>query len=307
MTRLTSTLNAWLILAALSVGVGAPAVTQAGQAPANSAAVSEEQVQEAVAGISQAKGYNELVGALGQYKGVLSSQRARALVAERLRTVALDDVNGRRLLQILGQLFTDTGQEGPDTAAGRYLVRLIAMGAMTTGDSDQLQRLLFRYFEFSPKFTVELIKPALDTPRLGWPPALPRLMAQFVDDWHGMGANEAARSFADALHAAIDDPTGEAAKMRDESLIGQWHFTQRGVSGEPEDTNLILTKSGVARSYVSTGGPEDFEAISAGRWTSAGGTLTIKWDDGQVTAAPYELSNSQLQWSALGARIWARR
>ena len=181
------------------------------------------------------------------------------------------------------------------------------MGAMTTGDSDQLQRLLFRYFEFSPKFTVELIKPALETPRLGWPPALPRLMAQFVDDWHGIGANEAARSFADALHASIDDPTGEAAKMRDEALIGQWHFTQRGVSGEPEDTNLILTKSGVARSYVSTGGPEDFEAISAGRWTGANGTLTIKWDDGQVTAARYELSNGQLQWSALGARIWVRR
>ena len=307
MTGLTSTLNAWLILAALSAGVGAPAVTQAGQAPANSAAVSEDQVQEAVAGIAQAKGYNELVAALGRYKSVLGSPPARTLVAERLRTVALDDVNGRRLLQILGQLFTDTGQEGAETAAGRYLVRLIAMGAMTTGDSDQLQRLLFRYFEFSPKFTVDLIKPALDTPRLNWPPALPRLMAQFVDDWHGMGANEAARSFADALHAAIDDPTGEAAKMRDEALIGQWHFTQLGISGEPEDTNLILTKSGVARSYVATGGPEDFEAISAGRWTSAGGTLTIKWDDGQVTAARYELSNGQLQWSALGARIWVRR
>ena len=307
MTGLTSTLKAWLVLAAVSVGVGAPAVTQAGQAPANSAAVSEEQVLEAVTGISQAKGYNELVAALGRYKSVLGSQPARTLVAERLRAVALDDVNARRLLQILGQLFTDTGQEGPETAAGRYLIRLIAMGAMTTGDSDQLQRLLFRYFEFSPKFTVEMIKPALDTPRLNWPPALPRLMAQFVEDWHGMGANEAARSFADALHASIDDPTGEAAKNRDEALIGQWHYTQRGISGEPEDTNIILTKSGVARSYVATGGPEDFEAISAGRWTSAGGTLTIKWDDGQVTAAPYVLSNGQLQWSALGARIWVRR
>jgi hypothetical protein len=33
----------------------------------------------------------------------------------------------------------------------------------------------------------------------------------------------------------------------------------------------------------------------------------IKWDDGQVTAAKYELSNGQLQWSALGARIWVRQ
>jgi len=306
MTGLTSTLNAWLMLAALSVGVGVPASTQAGQASANSA-VSEDQIQEAAAGIAQAKGYNELVAALDRHKGVLGSQRARALVDDRLRAVAPDDENGRRLLQILGQLFADTMKEGPETAAGRYLVRLIAMGAMTTGDSDQLQRLLFRYFEFSPRFTAELIKPALETPRIDWPPALPRLMAQFVDDWHGMGANEAARSFADALHAAVDDPTGEQAKMRDESLVGQWYSTQRGFSGEPEDTNLILTKSGVARTYISTSGPADFEGIAAGRWTSAGGALMIKWDDGQVTAARYDLSNGQLQWSALGAKVWVRR
>ena len=307
MTLLTSALNAWLMLAGVSMGAGVPALPQAGQAPANSAAVGEDQVQEAVAGIAQAKGYNELVAALGQYKSVLGSQRARALIDDRLRTVAPDNPNGRRLLQILGQLFADTSKEGPETGAGRYLVRLIAMGAMTTGDSDQLQRLLLRYFEFSSKFTVELIKPALEMPRIDWPPALPRLMAEFVDDWHGMGANEASRSFADALHAAIDDPTGEAAKMRDESLVGQWYSTQRGISGAQENTNLILTKSGVARSYVSTGGPEDIEAISAGRWTSAGGALMIKWDDGQATAARYELSNGQLQWSALGAKIWVRR
>jgi len=307
MTGLASTLNASLIVIAVSVGVGVPSLTQASQAPASSAAVSEEQVQEAVAGISQAKGYNELVAALGQYKSVLGSQRARALVDERLRTVAPGNPNGRKLLQILGQLFVDTSNEGPETGAARYMIRLIAMSAMTTGDSDQLQRLLVRYFEFSPKFTAELIKPALATPRIDWPPAMSRLMAEFVDDWHRMGANEAARSFADALHASIDDPTGELAKMRDQALVGQWHFTQRGVSGEPEETNLILTQSGVARSYVSTGGPEDIEGISAGRWTTAGGALTIKWDDGQVTAARYELSNGQLQWSALGAKIWERR
>ena len=307
MTGLASTLNASLIVVAVSVGVAVPALTQAGQAPASSAAVSEEQVQEAVAGISQAKGYNELVAALGRYKSVLGSQRARALVDERLRTVAPGNPNGRKLLQILGQLFVDTSNEGPETGAARYLIRLIAMSAMMTGDSDQLERLLLRYFEFSPKFTADLIKPALATLPIDWPPAMARLMAEFVDDWHRMGANEAARSFADALHASIDDPTGEFAKMRDQALIGQWHSTQRGVSGEPEDTNLILTQSGVARSYVSTGGPEDIEAISAGRWTSAGGALTIKWDDGQVTAARYELSNGQLQWSALGAKIWERR
>jgi len=284
-----------------------PALTQAGQAPANSAAVSEEQVQEAVTGIAQAKGYNELVAALDKYKGVLGSQRARALVDDRMRTVAPDNPNGRRLLQILGQLFIETSNEGPETGAARYLIRLIAMGAMTTGDSDQLERLLMRYFEFSPKFTAELIKPALATPKIDWPPALPRLMAEFVEDWHRMGANEAARSFADALHASVDDPTGEFAKMRDEALVGQWYSTQRGISGQPEDTNLILTKTGVARSYVSTGGPEDIEAISLGRWTSAGGALMIKWDDGQTTAARYEVSNGQLQWSALGAKIWVRR
>jgi hypothetical protein len=307
MTGLTSTLNAWLMSAALSVGVGATVLAQTGQASANSAAVSEDQVQEAVTGLAQAKGYNDLVAAVGRYKGVLGSQRARALIDDRLRLVPPDDENGRRLLQILGQLFTDTTKESPEAAAGRYLVRLIAMGAMTTGDSDQLQQLLLRYYEFSSKFTVELIKPALETPRINWPPALPRLMAQFVEDWHGMGANEASRSFADALHAAIDDPTGEAAKSRDESVIGQWYSTQRGVSGDPEDTNLILTKSGVARTYVSTGGPADFEGIAAGRWTTAGGTLTIRWDDGEVTSARYELARSQLQWSALGARIWVRR
>ena len=75
--------------------------------------------------------------------------------------------------------------------------------------------------------------------------------------------------------------------------------------------NALLTvrgrKSGVARTYVSTGGPEDFEGIEAGRWITAGGTLTIKWDGGDVTSARYELSNGQLQWSALGARIWVRR
>jgi hypothetical protein len=302
-----STLNVWLVLAALPMGTGGPALTQAGQAPGGSAAVSENQVQEAVTGISQAKGYPELVAALGQYKTVLGSQRARTLVADRLRSVPADDENGRRLLQILGQLFVDTGRESAETAAGRYLVRLIAMGAMTTGDSDQLQRLLLRYYEFSAKFTPELIAPALEAPKINWPPALPKLLAQFADDWHGMGASEAARGFADALHAAIDDPTGEAAKNRDESLIGQWYSTQRGLSGDPEDTNLILTKSGVARTYVSTGGPEDFEGIAAGRWTSAGGTLAIKWDDGQVTASRYEVANGQLQWSALGAQIWVRK
>lgn len=307
MTGLTSTLNASLILVAVSMGVAVPTSTQAGQASANSAAVSEEQVQEAVTGISQAKGYNELVAALGQHKNVLGSQRARALVDDRLRTVAPDNPNGRRLLQILGQLFTDTSNEGPETAANRYLIRLIAMSAMETGDSDQLQRLLMRYFEFSPKFTPEQIKPALAAPRIDWPPAMARLMADFVEDWHRQGANEAARSFADALHASVDDPTGEFAKMRDAALVGQWYCTQRGISGQPEDTNLILTQSGVARSYVSTGGPEDIEAITAGRWTSAGGALMIKWDDGQVTAAKYEISNGQLQWAALGARIWVRR
>jgi hypothetical protein len=307
MTGLTSTLNASLIVAALSVGVGAPASAHAGQAGTNASAVTEDQVQEAVTGVAQAKGYNELVAALDRYKSVLGSARARALVDERMRGVAAGDENGRRLLQILGQLFVDTSKEGGETAAGRYLVRLIAMGAMTTGDSDQLQRLLLRYYEFSARFTPQLIKPSLDTPVIDWPPALPRLMAQFVEDWHGMGANEAARSFADALHAAIDDPTGEAAKSRDVSLIGQWYSTQRGVSGEPEDTNLILTKSGVARTYVSTGGPADFEGIAAGRWITAGGALMIKWDDGQVTNAQYLLSNDQLQWSALGARIWVRR
>ena len=307
MTGFTSTLNASLILVALSVGIGTPTSMQAGQAPASSAAVSEEQVQEAVAGISQAKGYNELVAALGQYKSVLGSQRARALVDERLREVAPDNPNGRKLLQILGQLFADTSNEGPETGAARYLIRLIGMSAMVTGDSDQLERLLKRYFEFSPKFTAELIKPSLATPKIDWPPAMARLMVEFVDDWHRMGANEAARSFADALHASVDDPTGAFAKMRDLSLVGQWYSTQRGISGQPEDTNLILTQSGVARSYVSTGGPEDIEAISAGRWTSAGGALMIKWDDGQVTAARYELSNGQLQWSALGAKIWVRR
>lgn len=307
MTGLTSTLNASLILVALSVGIGTPTSIQAGQAPAGSAAVSEEQVQEAVAGISQAKGYNELVAALGQYKGVLGSQRARALVDQRLREVAPDNPNGRKLLQILGQLFTDTSNEGPETGAARYLIRLIAMSAMVTGDSDQLERLLKRYFEFSPKFTAELIKPSLATPKIDWPPAMPRLMAEFVEDWHRMGANEAARSFADALHASVDDPTGAFAKMRDLSLVGQWYSTQRGISGQPEDTNLILTQSGVARSYVSTGGPEDIEAITAGRWTTAAGVLMINWDDGQSTTARYELSNGQLQWVALGARTWLRR
>jgi hypothetical protein len=305
MTGLTSSLKTWLVLAALSMA-GAPAVMYAGQAPAN-AAVTEDQVQDAVSGIAQAKGYNELVAALGKYKGVLGSQRARTLIDDRMRTVPPDDQKGGRLLQILGQLFVDNTKEGQETAAGRYLIRLIAMGAMTTGDSDQLEQLLLRYYEFSSRFTADMIKPALDTPRLDWPPAMPRLMAQFVEDWHGMGANEAGRAFADSLHAAIDDPTGEAAKMRDESLIGQWYCTQRGSAGEPENINLILSKTGVARSYVSTGGPEDIEAISAGRWTTANGTLTIKWDDGQVTAARYELSNSQLQWAALTARIWVRR
>jgi hypothetical protein len=307
MTGFTSTLNASLILVALSVGIGSPTAMQAGQAPASSAAVSEEQVQEAVAGISQAKGYNELVAALGQYKSVLGSQRARALVDERLREVAPDNPNGRKLLQILGQLFADTSNEGPETGAARYLTRLIAMSAMVTGDSDQLERLLKRYFEFSPKFTAELIKPSLATPKIDWPPAMPRLMAEFVEDWHRMGANEAARSFADALHASVDDPTGAFAKMRDLSLVGQWYSTQRGISGQPEDTNLILTQSGVARSYVSTGGPEDIEAITAGRWTTAAGVLMINWDDGQSTTARYELSNGQLQWVALGARTWLRR
>ena len=307
MTRWTSTLNASLILVSLSVGICVPASTQAGQAPASSAAVSEEQVQEAVTGISQAKGYNELVAALGQYRSVLGSQRARALVDDRMRTVAPDNPSGRRLLQILGQLFADTSSEGPEIGAARYLIRLIAMSAMVTGDSDQLQRLLERYYEFSPKFTAELIQPALATPRIDWPPAMARLMTEFVEDWHRMGANEAARGFADALHASVDDPTGEFAKMRDEALVGQWYSTQRGISGQPEDTNLILTKTGVARSFVSTGGPEDIDAISLGRWTSAGGALMIKWDDGQVTGARYEVSNGQLQWSALGARIWARR
>ena len=307
MTGLTSTLNAWVIWAALLVGVGLPALTQAGQASANSAAVSEDQVQEAVTGIAQAKGYSELVAALGQYKNVLGSRRARALVDDRLLASGPNDENGRRLLQILGQLFADTAKEGPEAAAGRYLVRLIAMGAMTTGDSDQLLRLLLRYYEFSPKFTADLITPALQTPPIAWPPALPRLMAQFVDDWHGMGAHEASRSFADALHAAIDDPTGELARSRDESLIGQWYSTQPGLSGKPEDTNLILTKSGVARTYVATGGPEDFEGIAAGRWVTSNGALMITWDDGEVTAAPYQLSNSQLQWSALGVRVWVRR
>ena len=307
MTGLPSTLNAWLLSAALSVAGGAPALTQAGQASANAAAVSEDQVQEAVTGIAQAKGYSELVAALGQYKNVLGSRRARALVDDRLRALGPNDENGRRLLQILGQLFADTAKEGPESAAGRYLVRLIAMGAMTTGDSDQLQRLLLRYYEFSPTFSAALIKPALETPQIDWPPALPRLMVQFVDDWHGMGANEASRSFADALHAAIDDPTGERARSRDESLIGQWSSTQPGLSGKPEDTNLILTKSGVVRTYVSTGGPEDFEGIAAGRWVTAGGALMVKWDDGAVTAAPYQLSNGQLQWSALGVTVWVRR
>src|SRR5262249_13020254 len=152
---------------------------------------------------------------------------------ERLRGIATDDENGRRLLAIFGQLFADTSKEGPETAANLYLVRLIAMGAMTTGDSDQLQRLLLRYYEFSPKFTPDLIKPALESPVIDWPQALPQLMTQFVEDWHRMGANEAGRGFADALHAAIDDPTGELARSRDEALIGQWYSTQRGVSGQP--------------------------------------------------------------------------
>jgi len=307
MTGLTSRFNAWLIVAGLSVILAVPASTYAGQAAANGAAVTEDQILDAVAGISQAKGYTELVAALGTYKNVLSSTRARTLMAERLRMVPPDDENGRRLLQILAQLFTDTGRESPETAAGRYLVRLIAMGAMTTGDSDQLQRLLLRYYEFAARFTPELIKPALETPRIDWPPALPKLMAQFGEDWHGMGANEASRAFADAVHAAIDDPTGVAAKLRDESLIGQWYCTQRGFSSEPEDTNLILTKSGVARTYVSTGGPQDFEGIAAGRWSTANGTLTIRWDDGQVTTAQYQLAAGQLQWAALGAQIWVRR
>ena len=150
MTGLTSTLNASLIVAALSVGVGAPASAHAGQAGTNASAVTEDQVQEAVTGVAQAKGYNELVAALDRYKSVLGSARARALVDQRMREVAAGDENGRRLLQILGQLFVDTSKEGGETAAGRYLVRLIAMGAMTTGDSDQLQRLLLRYYEFSP-------------------------------------------------------------------------------------------------------------------------------------------------------------
>jgi hypothetical protein len=307
MTSLTSTLNTCLVVAALSSGASVSAFAQAGQTAAGSAAVTEDQVQEAVTGIAQARGYNDLVAAVGRYRAVFGSQRARTLVSDRLRTVAPGDEAGQRLLQILGQLFADATTEGPETATGRYLIRLIAMGAMTTGDSDQLQQLLLRYYEFSPKFTVEMIKPALDNPPLGWPVALPRLMAQFLDDWHGMGAREAARGFADALHAAIDDPTGEAAKTRDVALIGQWYHTQPGISAQPEDTNLILTKSGVARTYVSTGGPEDFEGIAAGRWTTTGSTLTIKWDDGEVTTAQYELSRGQLQWAALGVNIWVRR
>jgi hypothetical protein len=307
MFGLTSKLTARIALALLCAAVGGSGAIEARQAPTTSAGVTADQVDQAVTAISQAKGYSELVTALAQHKNVLGSQRARALMNERLRLIPPDDQNGRRLLQILGQLFADTGQESAETAAGRYLVRLIAVGAMMTGDSDQLQRLLFRYYEFSPKVTVEMIKPSLETPAIEWPPALPKLMAQFVEDWHGMGANEAARSFADALHAAIDDPTGEIAKSRDEALVGQWYSTQRGISAEPEDTNLILTKSGVARTYVSTGGPQDFEGIEAGRWMNTDGRLVIKWDDGRITSAPYQLSNGQLQWSALGAKIWIRR
>lgn len=295
--------NAFVILTILTAAASAPSQAYAGQGD-NS--VTETQVQEAVDGIAQAKGYNQLVTALGQHRSVLGSVRAQTLVDERLRSAAGDDV-GRRLLLILGQLFTDTSKEGAETAANRYLVRLIAMGAMTTGDSDQLQRLLMRYYEFSPNFTPALIKPSLAVPAIDWPPALPELMTLFVEDWHRMGANEAARSFADALHAAIDDPTGELARSRDQALTGQWYATQRGISGELEETNLILTKSGVARIWVTTGGPEDIEGIEAGRWATVGGALIIKWDDGQTTSGPYQLSGGQLQWSALGIRIWMRR
>lgn len=307
MSGLTSTFNTCLVVAALSAGLAIPVPAHAGQAPSSATAVSDEQVLDAANGIAQAKGYTELVAALGRSRSVLGSARARTLIEERLRGVAADDENGRRLLQILGQLFTDTSKEGPETAADRYLVRLFAMGAMTTGDSDQLQRLLLRYYEFSPRFTPALIKPSLEQPVIDWPPALARLMPQFVEDWHTMGASEAARGFADALHAAIDDPNGDAARSRDEALIGTWYSTQRGVSGQPEDTNLILTKSGVARTYVSTGGPADFEGIEAGRWITAGGALMIKWDDGQVTNAQYRLTSGQLEWSALGVRVWTRR
>ena len=307
MSGLTLALGAWLTVAELFAGAAVPGSTQAGQGSAGPAAVSEDQVQEAIAAIAQAKGYNELLLMIDKYKGVIVSQRARTLVDDRMRTAAPDDEYGRRLLQIMGQLFADATKESTDTAAARYLIRLIAMGAMTTGDSDQLQQLLLRYFEFSPKFTPALIGPALETPALGWPAALPRLMAEFVDEWHTIGAREASRSFADALHAAIDDPTGEKARMRDQSLIGQWYSTQKGVSAEPEDTNLILTTTGVARTYVSTGGPADFEALAAGRWTTENGTLSIKWDDGETTSARYLLLNGELVWPALGARFWQRR
>ena len=307
MTGLTLTLNAWLTLAALSAGV--PAGAKAGQA---NSAVSEDQVQEAVAAIAQAKGYSDLLVVLDRYKGVIGSQRASAVVDQRVREAGADE-NGRRLLLVMGQLFADTKKDGTETAADRYLVRLIAASAMTTADTDKLQRLLMRYYDFSPKMSAALIEPALTTLPLNWPAALPRLMTAFVDDWHTMGAHEASRELADSLDEAAHDPTGALAKTRDLTLVGQWYFTHKGAAAQPEDVNLVLTKHGTARSYASTGGPEDFEGITAGRWSTEGGVLTIKWESGEegsrqeTTSAHYELSDGQLLWPALGAKFWQRR
>jgi hypothetical protein len=310
MTGLTVFLNAWLGVAVLSLGPGAFATTS--QASAQTAAVSEGQVQEAVAAIAQPKDFNDLLVVLDRYKSVIGSREASALVAQRVREAGADQ-DARRLLTVMGQLFTDTTKETTETAAERYLVRLIAVSAMTTADTDRLQRLLMRYYDFSPKMTPALIKPALETLRLDWPAALPGLMGTFVEDWHTMGAREAGRELADSLDEVAHDPTGEIARTRDVSLVGQWYFTHKGTAAEPEDINLVLTKHGTARTYASTGGPEDFEGITAGRWVSKGGILTITWESGEELSAPettsahYEVSNGELAWAALGATSWRRR
>jgi hypothetical protein len=243
---------------------------------------------------------------------VIGSQRASEIVDQRVREAAADK-NAQRLLHVVGQLFADSKKEGTETAADRYLVRLVAVSAMTTADTDKLQRVLLRYYEFSPRMNVALIESALKTLPLDWPAALPGFMTVFVEDWHTTGAREAGRELAANLDEAAHDPTGALAKTRDLSIVGQWHFTHKGAAAEPEDINLILTKHGTARSYASTGGPEDFEGITAGRWTTENAILTIKWESGEdlstpeITSAHYQLSNDELLWPVLGTKSWLRR
>ena len=254
--------------------------------------VTDADVERLIAGVDQARGYDDLVTVLTRHERALVSQRLLDSIDRQLRNASLNE-NQRGTLLLARQTAVDGRERGPREAAQLLSVRMIAASAMTADTPQQFAATLTTFSEFAPVISAALVRAALDTPGNTWPKPLFPLMEQLAADWPRLGAVAAAARLADTAKGAQGPPqtSAPARGATDPGLVGHWRTT-RIVFESPRDDHLVLRVDGTAERWsvtASSSGPK-----TVGRWGVAGSVLSLTWTGEAQTSQAFTMYQGQL-------------